>query len=400
MPTAFADGTCRLDRIPFGLILKNRMRGNFLYYHVPNRLFCLLGLLFLASGVFAAIPIQEKSLQGPAAADARLKLLEAAESCLGTPYRYAGLDRRGLDCSGLVYLSFREGLKITVPRTSESIYAWVEKIETSELAPGDLVFFVTTGPGVSHLGIYAGDGRFIHSASEGPHTGVIYSRLDEAYWKRTYKGAGRALPWDESAAQAMASARIGKIARPDVSGSSLASGEETAPPDFPEQTWTEPGFFTGFGAAWTWGGFFEGAPSLFRGISALATVGYKWSRYRAGLELRPEWDRALGVFRLPFTLSFGTDIFQVFAGPTYTFREPSLSLSSGERYYSGGEAWFWEAGFSAAFPPIRIGQSALSFYGELAWQPYHWNKDEDFEPKPDITANLRASTGLRYLWRL
>jgi len=376
------------------------MKGSNSSRRVPGRFFCLLGLLLIAHTVFAIVPIQEKSLQGAGAADARLRIIAAAESCLGVPYRYAGLNRRGLDCSGLVYLSFREGLNITVPRTAESIYAWAEKIPTAELAPGDLVFFITTGPGVSHLGIYAGNGRFIHSASEGPSTGVIYSRLNEPYWKRTYIGAGRALPWNKEAAQALAAARAGSSSRPPGNALADNSGGENAENVLPAVAWADPGFYTGFGAAWTWGGFFEGAPSIFRGFSAQAAVGYKWSAYRAGLEIRPEWDRALGVFRLPFTLSFGTDIFQVFAGPAYSSRDPSLSLEEGERSYTGGGSWLWEAGFSAALPPIRISQGALSFYGELAWQPYHWEEGETFSFKPDITANLRASTGVRYLWRL
>jgi len=352
----------------------------------------------ITSGVFAAIPIQGNNLRGPVAAEARLKLLAAAESYLGTPYRYAGINRKGLDCSGLVYLSFMEGLNIKVPRTADGIYAWAEKIATSELAPGDLVFFVTTGSAVSHVGIYAGKNRFIHSASEGPRTGVIYSRLDESYWKRTYKGAGRALPWDEEAALAIAAqtgstAANGNGVLPDgsTSGGSVASAAKT---------WSDAGFFAGFGAGWTWGGFFEGAPSVFRGISALATAGYKWSSYMAGLELRPAWDRALGVFRLPFTLSFGTDIFKVFVGPAYTFGKPELELHGRDRSYKGGGTWLWEVGLSGALPPVRLGPGALSFFGELAWQPYHWQDSADFSFKPDITANIRLSTGVRYLWHL
>ena len=329
---------------------------------------CLFSLFILTQGAFAAPPIQGGAIQGTA--DARKKLISAAESYMGTPYRYAGLDRSGLDCSGLVYLSFREGLRYTIPRTAESIFNWVEKISTEELQPGDLVFFITAGQRVSHLGIYAGEGRFIHSASDGSRTGVIYSTLDEAYWKRTYRGAGRALPWDAAAAQAMAS------------------------------VWADSGFFVGLGAAFTWGGFFQGAPSIFRGFSAVSTAGYKGSKYRAGIEFRPELDRALGVFRLPFTLSVGTDIIQVFGGPAYTAGEPSLSLSDGERHYSGGGEWRWEAGFSAAFPPLKISRGALSIYGELAWQPYHWEDGTDFSFKPDVTANLRFSTGLRYLWHI
>jgi len=154
----------------------------------------ILGFLFLTSGLFATVPIQERALQGISAAEARRKLLATAESCLGIPYRYGGIDRRGLDCSAFVYLSFREAFQYSIPRTSEAIYNWAQKIETSELQPGDLVFFVTAGSRISHVGIYVGGGRFIHSASHGPRTGVIYSRLNESYWARTYRGAARALP--------------------------------------------------------------------------------------------------------------------------------------------------------------------------------------------------------------
>ena len=361
-----------------------------------RRVFPLI-FLFMVSGVFAAIPIQEKSLQGSAAAEARLRLLAAAESYLGVPYRYGGNDRKGMDCSGFVYTSFRDALRQTTPRTAESIYLWTEKIETAELALGDLVFFVTSGAGISHVGIYAGDGRFIHSASEGPETGVIYSRLDESYWKRTYRAAGRALPWDAEAARAMAAAIGAAKANPSAGPQDTAaeSGAVTAG----KKEWGDPGFFTGLSAAWTWGGFFKGAPSPFRGISALATLGYKGSGYRLGLELRYEWDRALDVYRLPVTLSFGNNFFQVFGGAAYTFGDPGLELSDGERHYRGGDAWLWEAGVSGAFPPLNIGPGALSFYGELALQRYP-RESGAASFWPDLTANLRLSTGLRFFWHL
>ena len=357
-----------------------------------RRLFMFLGFLLLASSVFAAVPIREAGLQGLSATEARRKVLAAADSYFGVRYRYGGIDRDGMDCSGLVYASFRNGLGYASPRTAEGIYNWAEKINTEELQPGDLVFFVTSGARVSHVGIYAGGGRFIHSASEGPSTGVIYSRLDESYWRRSYKGAGRALPWD-SGAQSVTDSWPGELG-----GNSIAIGDDKFPN--PLTDWASPGFFTGFGAAWTWGGFIEGAPSIFRGISLQATMGYKWEKYRAGLELRPEWDRALGVFRLPLTLSAGTDIFQGFIGPVYTFGEPSLNIQGGERNYAGGGFWLGELGFSAAFPVMQMKAGFFSLYGELAWQPYHWEDGESFSFKPDLTANFRFSTGARYLWRL
>ena len=352
-----------------------------------------MGLLFLTQRGLSAVPVQGGSLNGAGAAEARLRLISVAESFLGTPYRYAGLERSGMDCSGLVYTSFREALNVLIPRTAETIYNWTEKIATNELQPGDLVFFITTGQKISHLGIYTGEGRFIHSASEGPQTGVMYSRLDEPYWERTYHGAGRALPWDTEAAQTMAGARGGNYRAADSTSNSGGSAK-------PSVAWADPGLYAGIGVAWTWGGFIEGAPSVFRGFATLATLGYKWPKYRIGLELRPEWDRALGVFRLPITLSAGTDYFQVFGGPAISFGDPSLSLSGGERYYKGGGEWRWELGLSFSVPFIKIRSGALAVYGELAWQPYHWAEGDKFSFRPDFTANSRLSTGFRYLWHL
>jgi len=216
--------------------------------------------------------------------------------------------------------------------------------------------------------------------------------LDEAYWRRTFLGAGRALPWDAEAAVAFAAIRGEETARPELSA--------PVGPVAAEPVWADSGIFAGFAAAWTWGGLTEGASSPFRGVSTIASVGYKWSLFRTGLELRPEWDNALGIFRLPITLSVGTDTLQVFGGPVYTFGEPSLNLGNQDRPYAGGNSWLWEAGISAAFNPAFVRRGAVSLYGELAWQPYGRGNGENFHLWHDLTANLRASTGIRYLWRV
>ena len=148
-------------------------------------------------GGFALAPEESASPAERNAAyhEARSLLLAAAGKYERTPYRYGGKDRRGLDCSGLVFVSFLDALGISVPRNAESLYSWVERIPIDNAQPGDLVFFRTTGGSrISHVGILTGEGRFIHSASSGPKTGVIYSRLDDKYWARTYAGAGRIFP--------------------------------------------------------------------------------------------------------------------------------------------------------------------------------------------------------------
>jgi probable lipoprotein NlpC len=135
----------------------------------------------------------EPPLAGVSGGEARTQLIEAAQKYRGLPYRYGGMDSRGLDCSGLVFLSFRDSLQVEVPRRAEDLYHWTERLERDQIQPGDLVFFQQNGR-VFHVGIYIGEGWFFHAASSGPKTGVMYSRLDESFWSRNYAGAGRALP--------------------------------------------------------------------------------------------------------------------------------------------------------------------------------------------------------------
>jgi probable lipoprotein NlpC len=353
----------------------------------------------------AAIPIGDSALGGISAATARSRLLAAAEAYLGTPYRYGGVDSRGLDCSGLVFLSFRDALHASVPRTTSSLYSWSEKIPSNEMKTGDLVFFVTEGASVSHVGIYAGNGRFIHAASAGPKTGVMYSRLDESYWKRTFTGAGRALPLDggmdggtgiagdKAAAPVPAWGGEPRLSAPDHGGNRATASERGSWDD-------DHRFFTGLGFAASFGGFSDGSSSVLRGLTGQARLGYKGlfnPGFRIALDLRPGWDGALGVFRLPLTLSLGTDIVQVFAGPALTLGDPVLKTGGGDRSYTAG--WLGELGLQVAFPPIKVSNGALSFFGELCWQPYFLQTGGDGENLgADFSANMRFSTGLRYSW--
>ncbi|WP_304226608.1 C40 family peptidase, partial [Gracilinema caldarium] len=120
----------------------------------------------------------------------RQEMVAAALSYLGTPYLYGGIDEKGLDCSGFIYQVMLKSLEISVPRTSIALYRWTEPVSLTQLEAGDLLFFNTTGT-VSHVGLYIGENRFVHSASEGPQTGVIISSLDEPYWETHFVGAGR-----------------------------------------------------------------------------------------------------------------------------------------------------------------------------------------------------------------
>jgi cell wall-associated NlpC family hydrolase len=125
----------------------------------------------------------------PAAANA---VLMRAISLVGTPYRYGGnTPEGGFDCSGLVNYVFRDMLDLQLPRTSRALADYQgPRIPPERLATADLVFF-GRGGSVTHVGIYVGEGRFVHAPTSGGT--VRLDRLDGHYWRDHYSGARRVL---------------------------------------------------------------------------------------------------------------------------------------------------------------------------------------------------------------
>lgn len=116
-------------------------------------------------------------------------LLREASRWLGTPYKYGGVDKAGVDCSGLVMNVYRSALSIKMPRNSKAQSDYCTPVQKNDLTPGDLLFFATSGGDkVSHVGIFIGDNRMIHSSTS---RGVIVSDIDADYYMRTYAGSGR-----------------------------------------------------------------------------------------------------------------------------------------------------------------------------------------------------------------
>jgi cell wall-associated NlpC family hydrolase len=134
-------------------------------------------------------PAASRAAADPAAANA---VLMRAIGLVGTPYRYGGnTPESGFDCSGLVTYVFKDMLDLRLPRTSRELAAIQgPRIATDRLIPADLVFFGRKGE-VSHVGIYVGEGRFVHAPSSGGT--VRLDRLDGPYWRDHYTGAKRVL---------------------------------------------------------------------------------------------------------------------------------------------------------------------------------------------------------------
>ena len=109
---------------------------------------------------------------------------------IGVDYKFGGTSPdRGLDCSGLVRYVFQQVTGVTLPRTSQEISRMGQKIPVAELMPGDLVFFNTRRLQFSHVGIYLGEGRFIHSPRQGGEVEIV--TLSKDYWQKRFDGARR-----------------------------------------------------------------------------------------------------------------------------------------------------------------------------------------------------------------
>lgn len=119
-------------------------------------------------------------------------VLMRAISLVGTPYRYGGnTPDGGFDCSGLVNYVYHDSVSLSLPRTSQALAGYQgPKIKPERLAAGDLVFFGSSGR-VTHVGIYVGEGRFVHAPSTGGT--VRLDHLDGSYWRDHYTGAKRVL---------------------------------------------------------------------------------------------------------------------------------------------------------------------------------------------------------------
>ncbi len=123
------------------------------------------------------------------------KITWTAVSYKGTPYRYGGTTKKGMDCSGLIYTSFKARNR-NIPRTSGEMYKYGNSISLKNVQRGDLLFFTTTKKRgrINHVGLVTSIKNntvyFIHSTTS---KGVIVSTMEQSYWKRTFVKAKRVL---------------------------------------------------------------------------------------------------------------------------------------------------------------------------------------------------------------
>lgn len=145
---------------------------------------------FTGSATEQATPLQLKYsllLNTPVEEVRNSKMFEFIDDWYGTKYRLGGTTKKGIDCSAFTQYLFAAVYCISLPRTAREQYKMTNRISRTELKEGDLIFFNTRG-GISHVGVYLQNNKFVHAAGSG---GVMISDIFDSYWVRRFIAVGR-----------------------------------------------------------------------------------------------------------------------------------------------------------------------------------------------------------------
>ena len=172
-------------------------------------------------------PVAVTTVKAPsvtsASTDFAAEVVFRALSLLGVNYRFGGnTPAAGLDCSGLVRLVYSEVIGLTLPRRSDEMSRVGGSVDQSELQPGDLVFFNTLRMPFSHVGIFSGNGQFVHSPSSG--SSVRVENMNLSYWQSRFNGARRVITGEP-----LASPGSALTVDTDASGTARRINLQTAP---------------------------------------------------------------------------------------------------------------------------------------------------------------------------
>ncbi len=122
-------------------------------------------------------------------ATSNMKLFHFVYDWIGTPYRFGGSSKKGIDCSAFTKQLYSDVFNLDIKRNSRDIFSMVSPVGRDDLKEGDLVFFKIHSRSISHIGIYLGNNRFAHASLKG----VAISSLDDAYYSRYFYKGGRVL---------------------------------------------------------------------------------------------------------------------------------------------------------------------------------------------------------------
>ena len=321
----------------------------------------VLLLLLIAAAAFSQETPQT-------AMEMRDKWITYSKQFIGTPYKYGGLTKEGIDCSGLIYVTASEAIGIQLPRTVTALYSFARIIPDSKKEPGDLVFFKTVDARVSHVGIYMGKNQFIHAASDGPNTGVIVSSLTENYWKNAYVGAGQVLSSPALIAEQEAAEKKAKengIQNTGTASSTKTTAKKNSSTSFQSFLASAPFQFDA-SASMNWN-FFTSEEFYWniRGGSLQIHGMYTGLKIRPGFAVEVRIDPKMGIVQIPLHITLSpSDYMRVYAGPVFTIGQPHLT---GTAKPVDGSIFPGVIGISWQTPRLKLGPVGLCFVQDISY---------------------------------
>lgn len=388
--------------------------------------------LYFGVFLFALCTVTSAESKKEAARAKRDALIAEAQKYIGSPYVNGATGPESFDCSGFIYFIARKSARVQLPRSSHAIYRFVEHIPDDEIETGDLLFFSASSSGrITHVGLYIGEDKMIHAASDGPKTGVIVSSRNERYWKTHYVGAGRFVPAVKSEADGKTSDTSGKqkidsqtsnetsdknanatapSAKSDKkSGEKTAAGKsaEDAPSasvrkDTPkidgaskmnngDSRRSVDNFICSFSASVDWS-LFEPDRFFanFRGINSAADITVSKRKLRPGIGTMVKgYNGGAVLVPLVFILEVNDNI-RVYAGPAVTLGSPTFS---GER--TASSAFSGTFGISFCTPSHDAGIIGIRFMQDISYTVFKKSDGSIFSFTNAFCAGFAFTTGMR-----
>lgn len=353
------------------------------------------------------------SMSPEQAAITRQKLIDYSKEFLGKPYASGGIGPNSFDCSGFVFTVSRESIGVQLPRTTRAIYNFCKEIDGETREAGDLVFFKTTSSGeVSHVGIYLGNSKFIHAASDGPNTGVIISSLKESYWKAHYFCTRRYLPASKSELLSDSDPETyeERVVEKSNSGDSVSPGNSKSSL---EAKYSGPAsssrkkFVRSDGDSFLESLVIDGSLSFdwsfftpdsfrvnFRGIDTMIHARYAGKTLQPGAGTYIRYDAGTGNVQLPLVVSLTlNEYFRFFAGAVFPLGKPHLSGNSDKRIKNLIFPGIIGVCFST--PGIQIKKTFVSLVQDIHYTFFNDSDGSALSFTKSVGTGLVLATGIR-----
>ncbi len=313
----------------------------------------------------------------------REKLVAEAKKYVGVPYLWGGTTIEGMDCSGFIYSASRNSVGVQLPRTTEAMYSFMRIVPDEKKEIGDVLFFITVGNSISHAGIYIGNNQFIHSASDGPNTGVIVSSLNQTTWKNTYAGVGQFLP--SAASHEEENGNDLPSVSPDSQNAITPNNSSSSMLD---DTVID---FTG---TMIWN-FFSTDSFFFNIRGATVQMHAKYTAWEVdpGLGIEFRFDPKMNIVQIPLQFSISVPYgFRVYAGPVFTIGKPVLignEKTLSPSIFPGILGLSWQS------PSASVGKTEISFVQDIVWTVFNKTDNSALHIGEAFVAGLVFSTGVR-----